>query len=179
MSRTTATLLLVGGDYASRLDRLYSAAIEAQNESEGDGGEPLTLTEESPAVTLRREYEALKAEAEADARANRREVQLLALGRRQWRDFKEKYPPRTDGTDAEINGDRTVGMNSDAAEEAVVFASITSPTFGSRDAFDEWADDLSPGEWRLLADTVWGLMIGSRVDPKSLPGSSTQGSSLN
>jgi hypothetical protein len=178
MPRATRTLLLLGGDYAERLDRLYDAIQEAQNDAPGDeGGVPRTMMEQDPVAELSEEYEALKAEAEAEAREGRREVKMLAVGRRQWREFREKYPPRTEGADEDIRADKLYGLNTDAAEDEVVYASIVEPEFKSRDAFDEWADDLSPGEWKHLAEHAWGLAIGVRSDPKSPPGSSTRSTS--
>jgi hypothetical protein len=194
MARATRTLLLLGGDYAERLDRLYDAIQEAQNDAPDDeGGVPRTMMEQDPVAELSEEYEALKAEAEAEAREGRREVKMLAVGRRQWREFREKYPPRTEGADEDIRADKLYGLNTDAAEDAVTHATLTEPAevacagdmrvkskgcsptnpCSHLNAFDEWADELSPGEWRYLTGHVWGLAIGARFDPKPPPVSPT------
>lgn len=173
MSRATSTLLLLGGDYGDRLNRLYAAIQEAQQDEQDEA--PRTMMEaDDPVRELSEEYQALKAEAEAEARESRREVKMLAIGRRQWRELKEKYPPRTEGDDTEVRGDRLVGLNTDAAEDDVVYATVTEPEFKSRDAFDEWADELSPGEWKYLTEAVWALAIGARFDPKPPPVSPTR-----
>jgi hypothetical protein len=176
MARATRTLLLLGGDYAERLDRLYAAIEDAQSQDD-EGNAALTMMEAHPVKALEQEYQDLKAEAEAEARQERREVKMLAVGRRQWRELKDKYPPRTEGSEEQVRGDRMLGLNTEAAEDDVVYASICEPEFKSRDAFDEWADDLSPGEWKHLAEHAWGLAIGVRFDPKSPPGFSTRSTS--
>lgn len=177
MARATRTLLLLGGDYAERLDRLYDAITDAQRDDEGEDGPARTMMEAHPVQALEQEYNDLKTAAEAEAREARREVTLLAIGRRQWRELKEKYPPRTEGSDEQVRGDRLIGLDTDAAVDDVVYASIVAPEFKSRDAFDEWADDLSPGEWKLLSEHAWSLAVGVRHDPKSPPGSATRSTS--
>jgi hypothetical protein len=195
MSRATATLLLLGGDYGAQLDRLYEAIEDAERAAErrADGdGIPQTMMETDDTVeALTRDYKALKDEAEQDARDARREVKMLAIGRGQWRDLKEKYPPRDEGTEDELRGDRSYGINADAAEDAVVHATITEPAAvacagdmrvksescsptnpcSHLNAFDEWADELSPGEWGMVVRAVWALAVGARFDPKPPPGS--------
>lgn len=163
MARTDKVVLLTG-DYAQRLDSLFSAANEALNDDS-----PRTMMEGDPYAELLSEYNALKAEAEAEATV----VEMTAVARPQWREFKRKYPPRTEGHADDIAGDRIAGVNTDEVEDDLVYASVTTPDFTSRAAFDEWADTLSEGEWQTLLLKAWELANGARFDPKSLPASRT------
>lgn len=161
MPRTT-TICLIQGDYADRLNELYAAAQRAAEDQT-----PRTALEADPYADLHQQYNALKAEAEAEGVT----VVLTAVGRRVWRGLKEKHPPRsTDDSDADTaKGDRLAGVNTDAVEDDLVYASLTSPEFKGRDAFDEWADGLSEGEWQALVARAWELANGARLDPKELP----------
>lgn len=161
MARTTRVLLLQG-DYADRLETLAQAALDARNDKT-----PLLEGEEHPFDVLNREYEDLKAEAEADAVTQDRAVDLRAIGRTKWRELRAKHPARTEGPGVE--GDRLAGVNTEDIEDDLVFASIAEPKFTSRAAFDEWADELSEGEWQVLVAKSWELANGARLDPKSLP----------
>lgn len=161
MPRTT-TVHLLTGDYADRLESLGTAALMALKDDS-----PRTAIEAHPYETLRQEYDALKAEAlEAGTT-----VSLTAVGRKVWRQLKEKHPPRTgEDVDAETQRqDRLAGVNADAVGDDLVYASVTFPAFKSRDAFDEWADGLSEGEWVEILGRAWELANGARLDPKELP----------
>ena len=161
MPRTT-TVHLLTGDYADRLSALWVAAQEAAKDET-----PLVSTEVHPFDALKDDYDALKAEAlEAGT-----SVTMTAVGRKKWRELKEKHPARS-GEDVDADtakGDRLAGVNTDAIEDDLVYASLTSPELGSRDAFDEWADGLSEGEWQTLVTRAWELANGVRLDPKELP----------
>ena len=161
MARTTRVLLLQG-DYADRLEALGQAALAAR-----DDKAPLLEGETHPYDVLNAEYEALKAEAERDAEAQDRAVDLRAIGRTKWRELRAKHPARTEGDGAE--GDRLAGVNTESIEDDLVFATVSEPKFISRAAFDEWADELSEGEWQVLVAKSWELANGARLDPKSLP----------
>ena len=161
MPRTT-TVHLLTGDYADRL-----AAIGAQAEAALKDETPLTIAEVHPYEALKAEYDELKAEAlEAGTT-----VTLTAVGRKKWRELKEKHHPRSgDDVDSDTaRGDRMAGVNTDRVEDDLVYASLTSPEFKSRDAFDEWADERSEGEWQVLVTRAWELANGARLDPKELP----------
>ena len=83
MARTT-TVHLLTGDYPDRLDAARRAA-EAAAKDEA----PRTMLDEDPYMVLVEEYEALKAEAlEAGTT-----VEFEAVGRKTWRELKEKHPP--------------------------------------------------------------------------------------
>lgn len=161
MPRTT-TIHLLSGDYADRLDMLWSAAQAALSDKT-----PRTMLEDDPYGELSAEYRALKAEAQSAGVT----VVLTAVGRRVWRDLREKHPPRSgDGVDEETaKGDRLAGVNTDAIEDDLVYASLTEPELKGRAAFDEWADTLSEGEWQQLVMRAWELANGARLDPKDLP----------
>lgn len=168
----TKTLHLLTDDYAERLELLYSAAQAAREVDPGD----LLADEDHPYVTLQREHEDLRAEAEAASEAAGRKVILEAVGRRRgregrpsWRDLKEKHPPRTEGDDDVVKGDRLAGVNVDTVEDDLLYASVTYPPASSRGAFDEWADGLSEGEFQTLIRAAWRLANIAEFDPKSLP----------
>ena len=161
MARTTRVLLLQG-DYADRLEALGQAALDARNDKA-----PLLEGEEHPYDSLSAEYETLKAEAEQDAEAQQRAVDLRAIGRTKWRELRAKHPARTEGDGVE--GDRAAGVNTESIEDDLVYATVSEPKFTSRAAFDEWADELSEGEWQVLVAKSWELANGARLDPKSLP----------
>lgn len=166
MARTT-TVHLLTGDYADRLNDLWSAAQSAL-----DDKTPRTMMDVDPYETLEGEYKALKAEAiEAGIT-----VTLTAVGRRVWRNLKEKHPPRAgEGVDAETaKGDRLAGVNTDSVEDDLVSASLVKPEFKTRADFDDWADTLSEGEWQTLVSRAWELANGARLDPKELPSSLTR-----
>jgi hypothetical protein len=166
MARTT-TVHLLTGDYADRLNDLWSAAQNALNDKT-----PRTALEGDPYEELEAEYKALKAEAlEAGIT-----VSLTAVGRRVWRGLKEKYPPRVgDGVDPDVaKGDRLAGVNTDSVEDDLVSASLVAPEFKTRADFDDWADTLSEGEWQTLVQRAWELANGARLDPKELPSSLTR-----
>ena len=158
----TETVVLLTGDYAQRLDSLYSAAQEAAQDKT-----PRTEVEGDPYTALREDFEALKAEAVEAATV----VELTSVGRREWRTLKAKHPARTEGDKDALEGDKLAGVNTDEVEDDLVYESVSSPEFSSRASFDEWADDLSEGEWQTLVVKAWELANGARFDPKSLPAS--------
>lgn len=160
MPRTT-TVHLLTGDYADRLNALWEAAQAASHDET-----PLTALERHPFDALKADYDALKAEALEVATT----VTLTAVGRRKWRELKEKHPPRSgEGVDPDIvRTDRIAGVNTDTVDDELVYASVTSPSFTSRGAFDEWADERSEGEWQVLLTRAWELANGARLDPKEL-----------
>jgi hypothetical protein len=166
----TITRTFPDGDYPSRLNLAY-AAYQAACQDEQKNGPPSDLLagEQSPADQLAAEYQALKAEAEADAAEKRRVVTLRAVGRQVWRDLKKKHPPRTEGDEDTVKGDRRATVNTDTVEDDLVHVSVVEPKFTSRAAFDEWADDLSEGEFQILVQTAWELVNVAQFDPKSLP----------
>lgn len=162
----TATVHLLGGDYAERLNVLYQAAHDAR-----DDDAPRTMAEAHPYDTLSAEYAELKAEALSVATT----VELTAVGRKEWRALKAKHPIRSgEGVDAETSkADRLAGVNVETIDDDLVYATVTTPSFNGRDAFDEWADRLSEGEWQALVVKSWELANQARFDPKDLPSSPT------
>lgn len=163
------------GDYPTRLNEAWAAFEAADRDEQKNGRPPLLAGQPSPAEELAAEYRALKAEADADAAEKRRVVTLKAIGRRQWRPLRESHPPRAgEGVDEEVaRGDRLAGVNTDAIEDGLVYASVISPEFATRAEFDAWADDLSEGEWQTLVRDAWNLVNVAQYDPKSLPSSRT------
>jgi hypothetical protein len=169
MSRT-ATILLLTEDYAERLSALYEAAEEALNDET-----PLLLTEAPPYEALKAEYDALKAEAEE---AGTRVV-LRAIGRKLWREMKAKHPPRTEGDPDVIKQDRLAGVNTDDIEDDLVYASLVEPDLKSRDAYDEWASEMTEGDFQTVLQRAWSLVNVSLIDPKSLPASPMRSSAAS
>ena len=174
----TVTRTFPDGDYPTRLEQAWAAYEAARKDEEKGQHSDLYAGEELPSVVLAREYDALKKKAEADAKKKRRVVTLRALGRSKWRELKAKYPPRSgEGVDEETaRTDRLSGINTTDVVDDLVFASIIDPKFTSRADYDEWADELSEGEFQLLAINAWNLVNGASVDPKSLPSSTTRSS---
>lgn len=177
----TVTRVIPDGDYPSRLNTLYAAAMAA---AEDEKKNPPTLLngEQPPSVILAAEHEALKAEAEEDARGKRRVVTLRALGRAKWRELKTAHPKRIegDGVDADTaKGDRLAGLNTDTVEDDLVFAAIIDPKFEHRGEYDAWVDELSEGEFQMLLRDAWSLVNIAQVDPKSLPPSQTRSNGGN
>lgn len=171
----TRTYEFPDGDYPTRLNDALAAFQAAEQDEQKNGRGQLLQGEKSSAEILADEYNALKAEAKADAAEKRRIVTLRALGRKQWRPLKEAHPPRTEDVDEDTaKGDRLAGVNTDSVEEDLVFASISDPKFESRDEFDAWAEELSVGEWNVLVGAAWRLVNVAQYDPKSLPASSTR-----
>lgn len=173
----TRTITFPDGDYANRLNVAYAAWAQAVEDEQKGKAEALLATEEPASEVLRVEYEALKAEAEADAREKRRVVTLRALGRAKWRDLKGKHPIRVKGEgvdDDTAKGDRLAGVNTDTVEDDLVFASISEPMFTDRPDYDGWVDELSEGEFQTLLRAAWSLVNVAQIDPKSLPSSLTR-----
>lgn len=155
-----ATILLLTGDYPDRLNALWQAAQQAKQDET-----PLLAGELHPYEALRDDYEALKAEAERDGVR----VVLEGVGRREWRRLREAHPPRTEGDEDTVKADRTARVNVDTVEDDLVFASLVEPEFETREAFDEWADALSEGEWQTVLRRSFGLANIAQYDPKALP----------
>lgn len=172
----TLTREFPDGDYPSRLNDALAAFSAAEAHEAKNGTGPLLNGQKSAAETLADEYNALKAEAHADAAEKRRIVTLRALGRKQWRPLKEAHPPRAgEGVDEETaKQDRLAGVNAETVEDDLVFASVIEPMFADRGEFDAWADELSEGEWQTLVRDAWRLVNVAQFDPKSLPSSRTQ-----
>lgn len=183
MARTDSFLLLTG-DYASRLDKLYSAAMQAKDDAEKERGEPRRLGED-PVEELSAQYEALRAEAEA---AGIR-VTLRDLTRPEWKQLKADHPPRVDGDPEAQKADRIAGFNSDEAEDDLVYGSLLRVTeagettewrdesgkpLRSRAAFDEWFNGLSHADSAAVVSRAWQHNNFARVDPKSLGSSATR-----
>lgn len=186
----TDRVVLLTGDYANRLDHLEAALrLAAADEPAEDTSR--RAGESDPIAALVAEYEETKAEAEAAGIV----VELQSIGRREWREIREKHPPRSgDDVDPEdARADRRVGVNLDAAEEDVIYHSLVSVTEDGetkryRDdqgrlvvteaVFQDWVDTLTPGDFSILLNRAWDLMNGSR-SPKSLPSSLTRRSAPN
>lgn len=166
---TTEVLEFPVGDYGARLDKLWNAAQQA----EADGA-PTTLLEQDPAEKLWEEYEALREESREASRAARTYIVLREVSRKDWRKIKADHPPRTEGDPDAVKADRIAGMNTETAEDELVFAALVEPEFASRAAFDEWADNLGAGKFAAIAEKAYLLTVGARHDPKSRPVSPTR-----
>jgi hypothetical protein len=173
----TQTRFFPDGDYPARLNAAYAAYDAAIKDEQTNGEGTLLATEEPASEILKREYEDLRADARADAESKNRLVELRAISRREWRPLKKAHPPRLEGDDVSADvarGDRMAGVNTESIEDDLVYATVVKPTFESRDAFDDWADELSEGEWKTLVRDSWKLANVAQVDPKALPPSLTQ-----
>lgn len=164
------TLHLLTGDYPDRINAAFAAARAAESDNM-----PLLNGEEHPYEVLSREYAELKAEAEAAGIT----VTLQAVGRKSWRELKAKHPARTEGDPEIVKQDRLAGVNADAVEDDLVYASVIEPKFDTRPAYDEWADALSEGEFQTILQRAWSLANVAQYDPKSLPASRTPRSDAN
>lgn len=176
---------LLSESYAERLDVLWRAVDEAaKNEDRLAGSEAAsgrTLDEGiSDSVRLAEQYEALRAEAIEDAKANSRHVEMR-LERKAWRELKEKHPPRVGEEHAkeDVDSDRAAGLNVDTASDDLLYAAIQVPEFSSRAAFDEWADRLTNGQFTTLTFAAWEHANRARFNPKALPASLTRSSATS
>lgn len=177
MSRMIIERVLPPGDYMTRLNELwaaYNAAIE--DEAKETGGEARLMLEGSASEELREQYEALRDESKQAARDARRLVRLEGVSRSKKRELGRKFPPRKEGADDDtLKADESAGMNLDAVEDDLLYATIIEPEFKNRADFDEWADEaLTEGEFQLLVRDAWQLANVAQFDPKSLPASPTQ-----
>lgn len=167
-SRQTEQHTLPTGDYLDRLNKLDEALKAAEADES-----PRALIDRDPAEALRAEYAEVYAEMIEAATRARRHVALTAISRGKMRELKAKHPPRTEGTDDEVKGDRLAGMNLSSVEDDLVYATLVEPAFSSRADYDEWADELSEGEFDLLLQIAWRMANVAQFDPKSLPASPT------
>lgn len=171
MSQTT-TITLLTEDYADRLAEQLEVVKRAEAAEEESGSQ---LAGEASAVEEAiAEFNALNVEAKKASAKAKRDVTLRAIGRSTWRKLKEKHPPRVEGDAEIVKGDRLAGVNADTVEDDLVFASVSVPKFTSREAYDEWAGDLSNGEFNTILRAAWGLANVASHAPKSLAYSPTQ-----
>lgn len=173
---------LLSESYADRLDVLWRAVEDAAKDEvkAGEGPSGLTLDEAGASVRLAEQYEALRAEAIEDAKANRRHVEMR-LERKAWRELKEKHPPRTGDSFSkeDVDADRAAGLNVETASDDLLYAAIVVPEFTSRGAFDEWADALTNGQFTTLVFAAWEHANRARYNPKALPASLTRSSATS
>lgn len=185
--------------FQGRLDALYRAAMDAYDDAGKAKDGPRTLagaTLDEGALdayqTLKADYDTFRIEAVAAGTS----VTVRALRGYEWSVLKEKHPPRTEGTDDEVQGDRAAGLNAEAVgddliRESVVQVSRTgTPTEFQRyddekdeweksaapAALDKWMSRLSPGWREVVVAKAWAMANGQSFNPKSLPGSSTRSS---
>ena len=177
----TATVTILGEDYAERIGQLARAAEDARRREDeqaalreqGDHDNPAqrmgqrsTSTEKPKSVRLAEEHDALVAEAEAEGI----KVVVKALGRKVWNALVAAHPPRPDNDE-----DEAAGVNEDTFKEALVcggtvtiggreepYRSILSP-----DLSDEDLDALSAVDFDRLYITAFALNRMSGGDPKA------------
>lgn len=171
---TTKVLEFPVGDFPERLDQAFAAANAALEDAS-----PRTMLEEDPYTVLKAEYDELREESKAASRAAGTYVVLREVSRKDWRQIKADHPPRTEGDPESVKADRMTGMNTDTAEDDLVFAALVEPEFSSRKAFDDWADNLGAGKFAAIAEQAYLLTVGARRDPKALPDSPTRSTSQN
>ena len=170
-----ATTYLMTGDFTERLNALYARAAEM---SKVEAGPSASLADVGQGEDLWREYEALSAEAESAGKVVQR-----AIPRGPWRRIKEKYPPRTaevDVDEATAAADAAAELNTDAAADEIVHASLVEPAYDSLDAFRVWADeDLTEGDFRLLLKKAWDMANVPEANPKARPDSHPRSTGAN
>jgi hypothetical protein len=164
MSRPYEEHFFPPGDYMARLNTLWQA-IQDADKDEG----PRLATEADPGHELREEYQKLRDEARKAAQEASRLIRVAGASRREWRKLKEQHPPRTEGDPDDLKADRLAGVNLESVEDDLVYASLVLPEFTSRAAFDEWADELSAGEWATVTALVWDKTNVAQFDPKQPP----------
>ena len=171
---TRKTLEFPVGDFPERLDKAYRAAQEALKDNSAR-----TMAEGDPYLELKAEYDALCEESKQASREAGTYVVLREISRNDWRRLKSEHPPRTEGDEDTLKADRMAGMNTDSAEDDLVYAALDEPHFETRAAFDEWAGRLGAGKFATIAQEAYLLTLEARRDPKSLPASPTRTSDSN
>jgi hypothetical protein len=156
---------------AQRLER------EAEKRADKPTSRRMGESADADLAAARQAFNDLRAEAEADGIR----VTLKAIGRKEWREIREKHPPRSgEGVDPEVaKQDRLAGVNADTVEDDLVYAALVAPEFKSRDAFNEWVDELPEGDFQAVLQRAWSMVNVARVDPKSLPVSPTLNGATN
>lgn len=157
----TASIPIYQGDAPDRLQRLKEK-IDAAEAAEKDAGPRMMADDVPESAGLREQYAALLPEAEADAVW----VKLRNLGRRTWREFVDKHPPR-EGNESDEN----LGINEDTFFDEVVPIGLLAPIFGSDAERVQFLDDLSPYDWAQVKWKCWELNVMVTADPKPLPAS--------
>lgn len=151
------------------LERLLAAHQAALAASDKDGPSTDTMLDDDPVAALREEYMAAREAAVF-------KVWARPLSRREMRELKAQFPPRTTGDEDDLNADRRAGLNVDEAEDDIVCRALVEPAFASRAAYDEWADAQPPGMLGKVMIDVWEATTGVIINPKSLPASPIQNS---
>lgn len=169
-TRSRKTIEFPVGDYAERLDRAFATAMAARD----DESTSTTMLEGDPYAELKSEYDALREASREASREAGLLVVLEEIPRSKWRQLKAAHPPRTEGDEETVKADRIAGFNTETAEDDLVQAALVEPTFTTRAAFDEWADELGAGKFASIAEQAYLLTVGARHDPKSLPDSPTR-----
>lgn len=158
----TRTRTFYTGDYEDRLNALEREARRLEQAADNSSRRLSDSSEYREKVA---EFEALKAEAEADGLT----VVLQEPRRSEWRALKEKHPPRTAPEDV-AEADARWGVNLEAVEDDLVYTCLVSPQFKSRQAFDEWVDDeLGPSGLGACAQVAFFELLMAAPDPKSRP----------
>lgn len=195
----TETHWFPDGDYPERLNAAYAALKAAEKHRDSGERPPLLNGQDDPVDVLAAEYNALTAEAKADATEKDRLYTLTAINRPGWHLLKGNHPARTEGDADTIKADRIAGLNTDTVEDDLVHASLTAPARIScagdqrlpnvgcsvenpcahRAAFIDWLDSLSVGEFSVIRQQSWGLTNIAQFDPKSLPALPTRSNGEN
>ena len=148
LNALTATVTLYQGDDLAAIEELRVAAERAKSSG------PAMLGEKSPA----QEHDDFVEEAEGRAV----KVVLKALPRKVWRSLVALHPPRDDNA-----GDAAMGVNDETFGEALVAASLASPTFASDSDRDAFADSLRDADFERVYATAFALNRGKSAAPKA------------
>lgn len=153
----TRSILLLQGEDQDRLDEL-EAEVARLAPKKGQPQTPLTSGEVSEHDAAIEAVESFCAEASERGVS----VVLRAVGRKTWREFVAKHSPRPDH-----EADKAVGVNEETFPDALVPASIASPTFTSDTERDAFLDALSSAQFDQLYYTAFALNRTTGSDPKA------------
>lgn len=179
----TRDFIFPDGDFLERLADLAAAVDAALEDERQESGStrPLKGGESHDSTQLKREWVALKAKADEDARGKKRAGTLRAPGRAVWRRLKHEHPARTEGAPKEaLYADQIAGVNTETIADDLVFACLSEPKFESREQFDEWLDEtLTEAEFRTLLGECWALVSLAPMSPKAPAAWQTPNSGTN
>lgn len=148
-------------DDVNTLEERLEDAIKAAKDAP-----PLGMLDGDPVGDVRAALQAAKEAHDAylaDAETRAIKAVLHALPRKKYRALVNDHPPR-DGNE----GDKGLGFNDETFGEVLVPLSLASPTFDTTAERDEFLDELSQGQFRLLYIQAFLLNTSNGADPKAL-----------
>lgn len=149
-----AVVTIYQGDFIDRIRHLERQALAAV---EAEGSAPRMLSEVPESHRIAEEHDELVKEAEESAI----HVRVQALGRRAWKALVAEHPPR-EGND----GDKTVGVNEETFQEALVAVSIAEPVMDEAGT-TQFIDSVADADFMRIYYTAFALNRTSGGDPKA------------